>query len=237
MSKILYLSDCYLKEWDAAVAKDNGKYIVLDQTAFYPNSGGQPCDTGTMKTENGNEYKVVYVGKFSGDVSHEVDNGGLKAGDKVHCRIDWDRRYKLMRMHTAAHVFSRVIFDETGAVTSGNQLDLDKSRIDFTLENLDKGKIKEWEKKANEIIAGGRNLKISFYPREEAFKIPDFIRTSKLLVPEDLKTIRIVEIEGLDQQACGGTHLKNISEIGKIEVLKVENKGKNNRRIYFRLIQ
>jgi len=155
---------------------------------------------------------------------------------KVHCKIDWERRHKLMRMHTAAHVFSRIIYDDSEALTSGNQLGLDKSRIDFTLEYLDKEKINEWEKRTNEIITSGKNIKIKLYQREEAFKIPDFIRTSKLLVPEGLNEIRIVEIEGLNRQACGGTHVKNTSEIGKIEIFKKENKGKNNRRIYFRLV-
>ena len=136
--KDLCIEDNYLKEFDAVVesVKDD-KFIVLNQTAFYPNAGGQPYDTGIMKTEDGKEYEVVFVGKFDEKISHEVDNKEnppLKENDNVHCTIDWDRRYKLMRMHTAAHILSRVLHQKTGAVTSGNQLGIDKSRIDFTLK-------------------------------------------------------------------------------------------------------
>ena len=233
---VLYLHDCYLKEWDAVVkAVDKGKYIVLDKTAFYPNAGGQPYDTGVM-VKDGTAYKVVYVGKFGDNISHEVDKEGLKVGDKVHCTLDWDRRYKLMRMHTAAHILSRVIYDDVGANTSGNQLELDKSRIDFTLDEFDRDKISEWFEKSNEIIKGNRPVKTTLMPRQEAFEIPDLIRTAKNLIPESVKTIRIVDIKDLDTQACGGTHLKSTGEIKGLEFIKAENKGKNNRRIYFKLV-
>lgn len=231
---MLYQDDSYLKEYEAEVIEvNNDKYIVLNDTIFYPNAGGQPYDTGLM-IKNGEEYKVIYVGKFDGKISHEVDNPGLKIGDRVRCVIDWERRYTLMRYHTAAHVLSKVIFNETGAVTSGNQLGVDGSRIDFTLEGFDRNKVQGWIDQANEIIAKKIPVKIEQIPREEALKIPDFIRTKANLV-QDIKILRIVKIEGFDIQACGGTHLKNLVEIGRIELVKVDNKGKDNRRIYFRL--
>ena len=235
MPQPLYLLDCYLKEWDATITKANGKYIVLDQTAFYPNAGGQPYDTGIMTTD-GKEYKVVYVGKFSGDISHEVDKEGLKSGMKVHCKIDWDRRYILMRMHTAAHVLSRVIYGDAGANTSGNQIGLDKSRIDFTLDIFDREKIPGWFKKSNEIIAKKLPVKKSFMKREEAMKIDGFAGPSPHLI-QGFDELRVVDIQGFDAQPCGGTHLDNIGEIKGIEFVKAENKGKNNRRIYYRLLE
>lgn len=230
------MEDNYLKEFDAVVesVKDD-KFIVLSQTAFYPNAGGQPYDTGIMKTDDGREYEVVFVGKFDGKISHEVDNKGnppLKEHDKVHCIIDWDRRYKLMRMHTAAHILSRALHQFTGAVTSGNQLGTDKSRIDFTLENFDREKIMECINKTNDIIAKKIPVKKSFMTRDEAFKLPGFAKVSPHLVQE-FDELRVVSIEGVDSQPCGGTHLDNIGEIGKVEFIKAENKGKNNRRVYY----
>lgn len=236
MNKPLYFDDCYLKEFDAVVksVKDD-KFVVLDRTAFYPNMGGQPNDIGVM-IKDGGEFKVVFVGKFYGEISHEVDHSGLKEGDNVHCAIDWERRYALMRHHTAAHVLSKVIYNETGALTSGNQLGLDRSRIDFTLQEFDKDKVQGWIDNANEIVAKGAPVKIHYLTRDEAMKIPGFIRTDKDLLPEGVDVLRVVNIEGLDYQACGGTHLENIHDVGKIELVKIENKGKGNRRVYFRLV-
>ncbi len=227
-----YLLDCYLNELDTNVKQANDKYIVLEDTIFYPNSGGQPHDEGSLTTEEGEEYKVVYVGKFSGEISHEVDKPGLKKGDRVHAKIDWDRRYRLMKMHTAAHVLSRVLYDEVGANTSGNQLGLDRSRIDFTLEKFDREKIPGWIEKSNKYIAEGAKVVKSEMPKEEAFKLPGFAGPSPHLMI-DLEALRVVNIEDVDAQPCGGTHLDDISEIGRIIFVKAENKGKNNRRIYY----
>jgi misacylated tRNA(Ala) deacylase len=237
MSQQLYLLDCYLKEWNAEIKSvSKGKYVVLDQTAFYPNSGGQPHDTGVMITEDGKEYKVVYTGKFSGKISHEVDKEGLKTGDKVHCKIDWDRRYKFMRYHTASHVVDKVIFDDCGADITGNQITLKKTRIDFSIPDFDREKIKEYGEKANEIIQRNIPIELELLPRDQAEeKYPHLFRLEKAF-PDHIKQIRTVTLKDLDTQACGGTHVKNTSEIGTIEVFKVANKGKNNRRIYFRLI-
>ena len=232
MSNVLYMEDSYLKEFEATVksVKDD-KFVVLDQTAFYPKSGGQPNDTGKLTTEDGTEYNVVFAGKFSGEISHEVDKPGLKEGDKVKGTIDWDRRYRLMRMHTATHVLSSFFIKEAGALITGNQLDLEKTRIDFSLEDFDRDKISDYVKKANELSATNAEIKVSFMPREEVEQKPELARLAKGL-PEGVKTLRIVNIEGIDIQADGGTHVKNTSEVGTIEVLDCKNKGKNNRRIY-----
>ncbi len=234
MSKILYLDNCYLKEFESNVKSvKDGKYIALEETAFYASGGGQPHDTGVM-LKNNEKYNVVYVGKFSGEISHEVDKEGLKEGDKVKCIIDWDRRYKLMRLHTAAHILSECINKKTNALITGNQLDVDKSRIDFNLENFDKGIITGCIADANEIIKKALPIKIYFLPRQEAMKIENISKLAKGL-PDNINEVRIVEIENFDIQADGGTHVKNTAEVGELIFINAENKGKNNRRVYFRL--
>ncbi len=235
MKEPLYLRDNYLRSWKTRVKSAKEKFIVLEDSAFYPGAGGQPWDTGTMKrVSDSKAFKVVYVGKFSGEISHEVDQEGLKAGDDVECEVDWERRYLFMRYHTAAHVLSKIIFNETGAVISGNQLGADKSRIDFTLEEFDRERIAECVEKANEVIKEKRVVRTEFLPREEAMKIPDFARVNPDLI-QKIDTLRVINIEGFDQQPCGGTHLRNIGEVGKIKLIKTDNKGKSNRRVYFSL--
>ena len=230
----LYLTDSYLKEFDATVKSiKDGKFVVLDQTAFYPSSGGQAHDTGVITTEDGNQVNVIFVGKFSGQISHQVEpENVLKEGDIVHCTINWNHRYKLMRMHTAAHLLSAIMHKEAGALITGNQLEEDRSRIDFSMENFDKEKIQEYLAKANEYIQQDKPVTISFMPREEALKIPGMVKLAGAL-PPDIKELRIVEIQDIDKQADGGTHVKSLKEIGEIIFLKAENKGKSNRRVYY----
>ncbi len=239
MAKALYMDDCYLKEFDAKVLSvKDGKFVVLDQTAFYPNSGGQPHDEGVLVRKSDNhEFKVVFAGKFSGEISHEiapVEGQELKEGDEIHGKINWERRHFLMRNHTAAHIISAVINKETNAVITGNQLGLEKTRIDFSLENYDPEKIKGFLEKANEVIKRNLAIKFKTISREEAMQIPELVRLAKGL-PEAVKEIRTVKIGNFDLQACAGTHVANTSEIGELELIKMENKGKNNRRMYFKL--
>ncbi|MBW2977931.1 alanyl-tRNA editing protein [Candidatus Woesearchaeota archaeon] len=236
MGETLYMNDCYLKEFEATVKSvSNGKYIVLDKTGFYPKSGGQPNDVGFLVRESdGKQFTVVYAGKFSGEISHEVAEEGLKEGDNVIGKIDWSRRYKLMRMHTAAHIISAVFHQEVGALITGNQLDLEKSRIDFSLEEFDRDKIDDYIRKSNEIVEEDLPIKIYTISRAEATSDPSLFKLAKGL-PEGINEIRIVEIEGFDKQADGGTHVKSTKEVGKIVFLKAENKGKSNRRVYFKL--
>lgn len=232
MTELLYLEDCYAKEFDATVTKADGKFIVLDKTLFYPTGGGQPSDTGKLTSEAGETYNVLYAKKTGDDVSIELDREGLKEGDQVQGTVDWDRRYKHMRYHTACHLLSAVVHEETGALITGNQIAEDKSRIDFNLENFDKEKIKGYTSKVNEIIEKSASVNIKNLPKEEAFKLPAVLRLKNVL-PPSIDEIRIIDIEGHDAQACGGTHLKNTEEIGKVEITKIDNKGKNNRRLYF----
>ena len=234
MTKALFLVNSYLKESPATVVSvKDGKFVRLDQTIFYPRGGGQPHDTG--KIIKGNEvYNVVYVGKFSGDISHEVDHAGLQAGDDVSCVLNWERRYKLMRSHTAAHVLAGLLNKGTGALITGNQLEEDHVRFDFSLEKFDRGLLETYLEKANKLF--GADIPVKWYelPREEAMKISGVVKMAAAF-PPDLPTLRIVEIVGVDIQADGGTHVRNLREIGTVELVKTENKGKNNRRIYFKL--
>lgn len=267
MSEALYLEDSYLKECDAVVqsVKDE-KFVVLDQTIFYPRGGGQPCDTGKIVLPGGPEssvpvaeFPVVFVGKFEGKISHEIDTSGqetgpierrivqwsieakasignpkLETGNRVRCVLDWDRRYKLMRMHTAAHVLAATMNKELGVLITGNQLGEEKTRFDFNMEEFNRDKFDEIVKKANELLKQDLELKIYTLPRDEAMKIPGIVKLAGAL-PPSIKELRIVEIPGIDLQADAGTHVKNLNEVGEIELLKCDNKGKNNRRIYFTL--
>jgi misacylated tRNA(Ala) deacylase len=228
------LEDSYLKECEAVVASvKDGKYVILDQTVFYPKGGGQPCDTG--KIIRGNEvYKVVYVGKFSGEISHEVDHAGLKQGERVQCVIDWDRRYRLMRSHTAAHLFASLLCNGTGALVTGNQLETDKIRFDFSLEQFNPDLLQKYVDETNQLLSKDVPVKSYELPREEALKIPGVVKMAEAF-PPDIPRLRVVELVNLDKQADGGTHVRNLNEVGRITLLKTENKGKNNRRIYFTL--
>ena len=232
MSKVLYMDDGYLKEFEAEVesVKDN-KYVVLDKTAFYPLGGGVAYDMGVL-LRGSEEFPVVYVGKFDDKISHEVSKPGLKAGDKVIGIINWERRYKLMKLHTAAHLISGIFHNKTKALITGGNIEPEKARTDFSLENFDRQMIDDTFKLANELIQKNAHVKISYMKREDALKIPDMVKLANKM-PPDVETLRIVEIEGIDRQPDGGTHVNSLNEIGKIEIIKVENKGKNNRRVYY----
>ncbi len=216
------------------VSVKDGKYVVLDQTIFYPKGGGQPWDTGAIFKGNG-IYNVVYVGKFSGEISHEVDRAGLRESDRVHCVVNWERRYKLMRSHTAAHVFASLLCTGTGALVTGNQLEEDKIRFDFSLEKYDREILNKYIDKANDLFRKDISVKWYELPKKEALKIPGVIKMAEAF-PPNISNLRIVEIVGIDKQADGGTHVKNLKEIGQIKLLKTKNKGKNNRRVYFTLM-
>ncbi len=231
----LYITDSYLKSFEARVEEvTDGKFVVLDKTAFYPNSGGQPHDSGFF-VRDGEDFPVVYAGLFGGKISHELGRSGLIAGDEVTGTIDWDRRYLFMRSHTACHILSAVIFRETGAMITGNQIGEDRSRVDFSIEEFDRSRLAEYVDMVNEIIKEDRAVKTAVLPREEAMKIPDLVRLAKA-VP-DREEIRVVEVEGIDLQACGGTHVRRTGEIKGVKMLKAENKGKSNRRVYFGVLE
>ena len=232
MTRPLYMDDSYLKTWNAIVTgvKD-GKYITLDKTAFYPKGGGQPWDEGFITRDN-EKFKVVYVGKFSGEISHELDKLGLKEGDEVSCELDWDRRYTFMRYHTASHLISNILYSKANAKITGNQIEMDKTRMDFSMMDYSPEKLRAYVDEANSIIEQDLPITIDYMSRQEVLGKPELARLAVGL-PENIKEFRIVKIEDVDIQVDGGTHVNNLSEIGSIEIIKTVNKGKNNRRLYF----
>ncbi|MEM0010765.1 MAG: alanyl-tRNA editing protein AlaXM [Candidatus Bathyarchaeia archaeon] len=232
MTKALYLEDSYLKECEARVLKViDGRKVVLDQTIFYPGGGGQPHDTGKLVRGN-DTFNVTFVTKIGSEIIHEVDRDGLQIEDRVRCIINWDRRYRLMRSHTAAHVFASLVCNETGALVTGNQIEEDKVRFDFSLERLDREMIVKCMERANDLFR--KDIEVRWYelPREEALKIPGVVKMVRAF-PPDIPMLRIVEVVGVDRQADGGTHVRNLREVGQIRLLKFESKGRMNKRVYF----
>ena len=218
-----------------------GSLVELNRTAFYYTSGGQPNDTGKIIC-NGSVYQVldVYREKESGRILHKLDRpldaaaGG--PNPQVHGVIDWERRHMHMRHHTALHILSRVVLDEFGNFVTSSQIYADRSRIDFDSPEMPPDKLKLIEEKTNAVIKRGLPVSITFISREEALKIDDLIRTKVSLVPEAVRIIRVVVVEGFDRQACGGTHVANTSEIGTLKITKTESKGRERRRIEIALI-
>jgi len=232
MTEALYMKDAYLKKWEAKVVsvKDD-KFIVLDKTAFYPKGGGQPWDEGFI-IKDGEKFKVVYVGKFAGEISHEVEKPGLKEGDHVSCEIDWERRYTYMRYHTACHLVSNVLYRKANAKITGNQIELDKARMDFSMEDYSPEKLLIFVEESNEIIKKNLPITIETMSRAAVLEEPELARLAVGL-PKNLQEFRIVKIGDIDKQVDGGTHVNSLNEIGKIEMTKTINKGKSNRRLYF----
>lgn len=229
----LYLKDSYQKEFTAKVISVEGSFVYLNQTCFYPNSGGQLNDIGSLY-KGKEEFNVLFTTKMSGKIAHQIDKQGLKINDEAKGYINWQRRYTLMRMHTAAHVLSAIFAKEANALITGNQLDMEKSRIDFDLENFDRERINDYFNKANELIQKDLKVKVYEMSREEVGKNPEMVKLAKGLPPM-INMLRIVEIDKFDRQPDGGTHVKSLKEVGKINFLKAENKGRSNRRVYFNL--
>jgi misacylated tRNA(Ala) deacylase len=239
MTNLLYQTDSYLKEFDANVTSlDAGaRTVVLDQSAFYPGGGGQPSDTGQLVESGGTVFPVTKVKKQGADVLHFLGSEAPlpQVGTKVHGQIDWDRRYLLMRTHTALHVLCGTVFRDYGALVTGGNMEPGKGRMDFEFERLQGELVGEIEAAVNKEAQAGHDVRIKILPREEAFQIPDLIRTKINLLPEGIEEVRTVEIVGLDLQADGGTHVKNTSEVGMIKVVDYKSKGAINKRLYIEL--
>ena len=230
MTRRLFWEDTYAKEFDAEVEQVEANRIVLDQTAFNPRGGGLVSDTGRL-----NGMSVIDVTKEGDNVFHMLEApADLRVGDRVHGVLDWERRYKIMRMHTSAHILSAIVNSETGALITGNQISPDESRVDFNLENFDKEKMNYYLDRVNEAIQRGLEVKTFFMKREEALAAPGFVKLANAM-PPTLDELRIVQIGDVDTQADGGVHVRNTKEIGKVVGLKTENKGKSNRRLYFKV--
>lgn len=231
MTELLHLNDSYLREFTATVTGVTDDGVVLDRTAFYPKGGGQPSDTGLLRDDSGTEYRVGKVEKVQGTVVHKIEGELPPAGSQVTGAIDWEHRYMLMRTHTALHILCGVIWRDYGALVTGGNMEPLKARMDFELESMSAAFSDEVEAKVNQEVRAARDVRIEILPREEAFQIPDLIRTKINLLPEGIRDVRVVEIEGLDLQADGGTHVANTKEVGHIVVAGHESKGRINKRL------
>lgn len=241
-TRLLCLEDATIRRFSALVlaVDPEGTGIVLDQTAFYPGGGGQPADTGTLTTASGDAWRVTNLTKAGGSVVHLVeppspDAAWPQAGETLGGELDWERRYRLMRTHTALHVLCGVVFHDFGALVTGGNMGPDRARMDFELEEFTPERVAAIERRANEEIAAGRPVVVRTLPREAAFAIPDLLRTKINLLPEGITEVRTVEIVGLDLQADGGTHVANTREVGGMKVVGTRSKGRLNKRIEIEL--
>ena len=235
MTNLIYQTDSYRQSMTATVTgideENNGVY--LSETVFYPGGGGQLADRGVLT--DGDSGKAFTVKSAKRGNLHIIEGDLPPVGMEVVGQIDWDWRYSLMRTHTAMHVLCGVVWHDYGALVTGGNMESLKGRMDFEFERMQKELVAEIEQRINEEVAAARDVNIQILPREEAFQIPDLIRTKINLLPEGITEVRTVELVGLDLQACGGTHLHNTSEVGPIRVANYKSKGGINKRIYLEL--
>lgn len=233
-TKQLYLNDSYLKEFTATVAQAIGNQIVLDQTAFHPLTGGVAHDTGTISRESETRRVTrVEINRETKEITHFLaEDSEFGKGDQVKGILDWERRYMLMRLHTAAHLFAAIMYKDYSALITGGQVDPEHAKLDFNIPRTDREIFEVAIRKANEEVSKKVQLKIYFLTREQALQLPGIVKLAERMPPQE-KELRIVEIPGIDMQADGGPHVRNTGDIGEIRLLKIENKGKNQRRAYF----
>jgi len=234
MTELIYHIDSLIQEFDAVVTDviPEQHAVKLDRTAFYPGGGGQPNDVGTL-IHNGQTVQVIKVER--GNLHILQAETMPEVGAQIHGVLDWDRRYKLMRTHTALHVLCGVVWRDYGASVTGGNMEPLSARMDFEFERLEKDLVQEIEAKINAEISAARPIRVAILPREEAFQIPDLIRTKINLLPEGIAEVRTVEIVGLDLQADGGTHVANTSEVGHIRIADYKSKGGINKRLYIEI--
>jgi misacylated tRNA(Ala) deacylase len=233
MTELLYQTDSYLREFAAQVVAVDAaaNRVALDRSAFYPGGGGQPNDRGTLSFA-GTIVPVTHVKKEGGLVWHWLAGSLPAEGQAVTGSVDWQRRHALMRTHSALHVLCGVVFRDYGALVTGGNMEPLAGRMDFEFATMHSDLVSEIETRCKQEVSADRPLRVRILPREEAFQIPDLIRTKINLLPEDIPEIRTVEIVGLDLQADGGTHVAHTGEIGQIRVTDYKSKGAINKRIY-----
>ena len=232
MTDLLYQTDSYLKTFNAVVTHvgEDGR-IALDRSAFYPGGGGQPCDYGEL-TSGEQRWQVPKVMKEGATLWHVLKAAAPPSvGQPVNARLDWARRFQLMRTHTAMHILCGVVWRNYGASVTGGNMQPLRGRMDFEFETMRAELVQEIEQKINAEVAAEREVRVNILPRAEAFQIPDLIRTKINLLPEGITEVRTVEIVGLDLQADGGTHVANTAEVGEIRVVDYKSKGRINKRI------
>jgi misacylated tRNA(Ala) deacylase len=230
MTDLLYHSNSYLREFEATVTEVVADGVVLSRTAFFPGGGGQPNDVGWLEVD-GERWEVPKVKRTKGGVVHILERASPPIGTSVRGILDWNRRYALMRTHTAMHILCGVIWRDYGASVTGGKMKPLEGRMDFEFERMQRELVEEIEEKINVEVAAARPISVRTLPREEAFQIPDLIRTKINLLPEHIREVRVVEIEGLDLQADGGTHVANTEEVGPLWIADYKSKGRINKRL------
>jgi misacylated tRNA(Ala) deacylase len=238
MTDAVCYRDAYARQVEAvvrAVEVGESTVVVLDRTVFYPGGGGQPADRGLLlRSLDGRQWVVRSARRSGGDIVHELepgDGGPPAVGDRLLVDLDWARRHALMRTHTALHALCGVVWRDYGALVTGGNMEPGSGRMDFEFERMSGDLVDEIEAKVNVELAAGRDVRVDVLPRDEAFAIPDLIRTKVNLLPPGIEEIRTIEIVGLDHQADGGTHVANTREVGAIRVTGYESKGRINKRI------
>jgi len=237
MTEILFMKDAdanYIRDFDATVVSKGENFVVLDRTAFYAVGGGQESDTGTLAWDGGSA-RVKEVTK-KGEVRHFLDGALPEVGAKVRGAIDWERRHAHMRMHTAQHIISSVVFDMYKARTVGNQIHADRSRVDFAPANFTQEDVVKIEAKCNEIASKGIPVRIYQEDRSELEKRVDQQRSNLDLLPQSIRRLRIVDIEGFDVCPCAGTHVRSTTELGRFHIIEREKKGKDRERLTYELL-
>ncbi len=235
-----------LRAVEPPAAEGKGALVLLDRTVFYPGGGGQPADRGTLRTSDGRTWQVVAARRQGDEIWHELEAGidppalgeagGRGAVTVFTAGLDWERRHRLMRTHTALHALCGVVWRDYGALVTGGNMEPGAGRMDFEFERMSGELVGAIESAVNEELLRARDVRVSVLPREEAFAIPDLIRTKINLLPEGIQEIRTIEIVGLDLQADGGTHVANTREVGTIRVTGYESKGRINKRIRMELV-
>jgi misacylated tRNA(Ala) deacylase len=231
MTDELFRSDSYMKNCDATVVAVENATITVDRTVFYPLGGGQPGDTGSMNWSSGNATIVDTRYGENGAIVHVIEEGGSlpSTGDTVQLELDWERRYRHMRMHTAMHLLGSIL---RYGVTGGN-ISAAKSRLDFDMEDtIDKEAVSA---ALQTLVEADYPISCRWITEEELDANPDLVRTMSVQPPRGKGTVRLLEIESVDLQPCGGTHLKSTAEVGAVRIGKVEKKGKRNRRVNIHL--
>jgi misacylated tRNA(Ala) deacylase len=236
MTTLLCQTDSYLREFDATVVArhPDENAVVLNQTAFYPGGGGQPHDLGKLQV-GADSLPVIQIKRQGGQVWHWLDGEAPACGVTVTGSLNWERRYQLMRTHTALHILCGVVWRDYGALVTGGNMEPLKGRMDFEFETLRQELVQEIEAKVNAEVHASRPVRVQILPRAQAMQIPDLIRTKINLLPEGIPEVRTVEIVGLDLQADGGTHVANTHEVGRIRVVDYKSKGRINKRLHIEL--
>lgn len=235
MTEGLYLTDAYRTEFDAPVLAAEGDAVVLERTVFYPAGGGQPGDTGVLEGAGG-PWTVSATEKSPAGILHRLAGGVAvpAAGTALHGRIDWDRRYSNMRYHTALHILSGVVFRRWRTGITGGQIYEGRARMDFSLPEFGRSLAEEMIAEMNRVVGEARPVRVRFLPRSEAERDPTLVRVAATLMPE-VAEVRLIDIEGFDVQADGGTHVRNTREVGEVRLDRIENKGARNKRLYLSL--